>query len=44
MSELGKGIATTAVCLMGAYCMYLTHGDQGIGWAFCSVIVIWCYG
>jgi len=36
-----KWIATIAVCLLGGYCMYLTGGDTGVGWAILGVFLIW---
>lgn len=37
----GKGIASIAVCAMGAYVMYLTKGNTGIGWAIFGLLIIW---
>ena len=36
-----KAIASIAVCAMGAYCMKLTNGTTGVGWAIFGLIVIW---
>lgn len=33
MDNIGKGLASLAVCALGAYCMYLTDGRTGVGWA-----------
>lgn len=38
---IGKGIASVAVCAAGAYCMYLTDGQTGIGWAILGLLIIW---
>jgi len=38
---IGRGIGTLGVCLLGAYCMYLTNGSTGIGWAILGVFIIW---
>ncbi len=37
----GKGLASLAVCGMGAYCMFLTGGTTGIGWAILGIMLIW---
>jgi hypothetical protein len=36
-----KGIASIAVCAAGAYCMRITGGDTGIGWAIIGLCIIW---
>lgn len=38
---IAKAVASVAVCGMGAYTMYLTRGDTGIGWAILGLIIIW---
>ena len=38
-----KSIASIAVCSMGAYCMYLTNGQTGIGWAILGLFFIWSW-
>lgn len=38
---LAKSVASVAVCAMGAYCMYLTKGETGIGWAILGLMIIW---
>ena len=30
-----------AVCIMGSYCMHLTNGGTGIGWAILGLAIIW---
>jgi hypothetical protein len=40
-SSASKAIASVAVCALGAYCMYVTHGETGAGWAFLGLVVIW---
>jgi len=36
-----KGIATIAVCALGAWSMYISNGNTGIGWAILGVLLIW---
>ena len=36
-----KAIASVAVACMGAYCMYITNGETGIGWAILGILLIW---
>ena len=36
-----KGLASIAICLAGAYCMKITGGNTGIGWACFGLIIIW---
>lgn len=38
---MGKGLGTIGVCAMGAFCMWLTGGAEGIGWAILGVLLIW---
>ena len=38
---LNKAVSTIAVCSLGAFSMYISGGDTGIGWAFLGVWVIW---
>jgi hypothetical protein len=40
-SYIGKGLATIGVCAMGAFCMYISNGTTGIGWAILGVLLIW---
>ena len=37
---LSKGIASIAVCGAGAFSMYITKGETGIGWAILGLIII----
>jgi hypothetical protein len=39
--NLAKGIASIAVCVAGAYCMKITGGQTGIGWAILGLFFIW---
>ncbi len=39
--NIGKGLASIAVCGMGGYCMWLTNGNTGIGWAVFGLFIIW---
>lgn len=41
MNYLGKGLASIAVCGLGAYSMQITSGSTGIGWAVLALAVIW---
>ena len=41
MKYLGKGLASAAICGMGAYVMYLTDGTTGIGWAVLGLLLVW---
>lgn len=38
---IGKGIASLAVMAGGVYCMWLTGGKTGIGWAIFGLLLIW---
>ena len=38
---IGRGVATIAVCLMGAYAFKVSGGDTGLGWAILGVLLIW---
>jgi len=40
-NNIGKGIATLGICAMGAYVMWLTGGQTGIGWAILGVLILW---
>ena len=35
---IGKGIASIAVCAAGAYAMYISNGETGIGWFYTWII------
>jgi len=37
----GKAIASVAVCALGGYCMKVSKGETGIGWAFLALLIIW---
>jgi hypothetical protein len=37
---IAKAIASLAVCLAGAYSMYISKGETGIGWAIFGLIII----
>ncbi len=41
MENLNKGIETAAVCILGGYCMYITKGQTGIGWAVLGLFILW---
>lgn len=36
-----RAIASVAVCAAGAFCMYITNGSTGIGWAILGLMIIW---
>tara|TARA_B100001964_G_scaffold214509_1_gene252166 strand:+ start:5475 stop:5606 length:132 start_codon:yes stop_codon:yes gene_type:complete len=36
-----KAIASTAICVAGAFTMYITNGTTGIGWAVLGIDIIW---
>jgi hypothetical protein len=38
---LAKTIASVAICFAGAYCMKITNGTTGIGWAVLGLLFIW---
>lgn len=38
---LNKGMASVAICAAGAYSMYVSGGQTGIGWAVLGLIIIW---
>jgi len=40
-NNTAKAIASVAVCAMGAFCMWVTDGTTGIGWAVLVLILIW---
>jgi hypothetical protein len=39
--KISQGLASIAVCGLGAYCMYLTNGNTGVGWSILGLIFIW---
>lgn len=41
METWGKAIASIAVCSLGAYCMYTSNNETGIGWAILGLFIIW---
>jgi hypothetical protein len=40
-TSISKGIASFSVCLLGGYCMWLTDGGTGVGWAILGLLLIW---
>ena len=38
---IGKGIASVGIVVAGCYCMYITKGKTGIGWACFGLMIIW---
>jgi hypothetical protein len=41
MINLNKGLASVAVCALGAVSLYLTHGQCGMGWTILGLYIIW---
>jgi len=39
--NISRIIASIAVCALGGWCMYITHGKTGIGWAVFALYLIW---
>jgi hypothetical protein len=39
--NMAKAAASIAVCAAGVYCMNITGGATGIGWAVLGVFIIW---
>ena len=39
--NIAKAIASIAVMAGGAYCMKITKGETGIGWALVGIFFIW---
>ena len=40
-SDIGRGLASIAVCAAGAFVMSITDGATGIGWAILGLFFIW---
>jgi len=38
---IGQGLASIAVCALGAFSMDRSKGQTGIGWAVLGLMVIW---
>jgi len=41
MNYIGKGMASMAICAIGAYVEWLTGGASGIGWTVLGLFIIW---
>ncbi|MFW6219709.1 MAG: hypothetical protein ACOC33_02575 [bacterium] len=41
MKYFEKGLASIAICGLGAYAMYVSNGQTGIGWAILGIFIIW---
>lgn|SRR4030042_486515 len=39
--NITRAVASVAVCALGGWCMYLTKGNTGIGWAIFGLFLIW---
>ena len=42
--DINKGLATIAVCALGAVAMHYTNGEAGVGWAVLGIFLIWFFG
>lgn len=40
-NNTSKAIASVAICAAGAFCMYVTAGSTGIGWAILGLAIVW---
>jgi uncharacterized membrane protein YdjX (TVP38/TMEM64 family) len=38
---VAQAISTVAVCALGAFSMWFSGGETGIGWAILGVVLIW---
>ena len=36
-----KAIASVVICAAGAYSMFITGGETGIGWALAGMFFLW---
>jgi len=36
-----RAAASIGVCLLGGFCMYITNGTTGVGWAILGIMLIW---
>lgn len=41
VNVIGKLVLSAMVCVMAGACMYLTHGETGIGWGILGLLVVW---
>lgn len=41
MKQLGRGLASAAVCALGVGSMYASGGKAGVGWAILGLLFIW---
>lgn len=39
--QIGRGLASVAICAMAAACMYWTDGETGIGWGILGLLIVW---
>jgi len=39
--DIGKALASIAICALGAFSMYVSSGETGIGWAILGILLIW---
>ena len=42
--EIGKGLASIAVCGLGGYCVYVTQSASGVWLAILGLFIIWFFG
>ena len=39
--NLGRGLASLGICILGGFCMWVTNGATGIGWSILGLLIIW---
>ena len=39
--NISRALASIAICVAGAFCMKITNGNTGIGWACFGLFIIW---
>ena len=39
--NVARAVASVAVCALGAFCMWVTGGATGVGWALLGMLLIW---
>jgi|APCry1669188910_1035180.scaffolds.fasta_scaffold435085_1 hypothetical protein len=38
---IGRLVLSAMVCVLSGACMYLTHGETGIGWGILGLALVW---
>lgn len=44
-NEIGNGLASIAICILGGVSMYITRDlpePTGVGWAVFALFLLWC--